>query len=158
MRRRLDELEQRVVLAQNRNDRLEERIIALESALGPDGAPGPGPAEAAGRSAGSEPADLPVVMLRPEARAERDPPEDLASKSAIEPEQQPPSEFPAASPETSDDPDTPPPTLIKIHGSAQQPGERPAKARPERKTPASKPESPVGYRKMVPGREASCAG
>jgi hypothetical protein len=86
-RRRLDDLEQQLVSTQNRNDRLEERVAALEAALD---------AEHARKSAAAEEQpvpdergpSLPVVKLGPntEELLDRDPqPDALESESASQP-------------------------------------------------------------------------
>jgi hypothetical protein len=84
-RRRLDDLEQQLLLAQNRNDRLEERVAALEAALD---------SEQRGQSqatddeqpvADEHAPQLPVVRLRPssEELVEGDPkPDALESEAA----------------------------------------------------------------------------
>lgn len=88
-RRRLDELEQALILAQNRNDRLEERVAALEAASDSQ-AQGMGSEQGASEEHGPE---LPVVRLRPETEEPRDgdpKPDVLESGSATEsPEDQP---------------------------------------------------------------------
>lgn len=104
-RRRLDALEQQVVQAQNRNDRLEERILALETALDPAG-----PAQPARAPTGAAPAgkELPVVTLRPEEHG-------MGSTSAYSEDDAAPAKEPNGEPAGAAA-DSSPRTLIKIHG------------------------------------------
>lgn len=86
-RRRLDDLEQQLVSAQNRNDRLEERVAAVEAALEAEHARKP--AAAVEQPAPDEHApQLPVVKLGPDTEAPSvgDPqPDVLESESASQP-------------------------------------------------------------------------
>ena len=154
-KRRLGELEQRILVAQNCNDRLEERIIALEAALGPDGIPAAQRPEASPSSAGPEPANLPVVALRPDPQTAPELPKVGESESANRPHSGLPSE--TVPEEASDHSEMPPPTLIRIHGSTPEPGAKPPKSGPKSKAPTREPEPPLSYEKVRSRRKDPCA-
>jgi hypothetical protein len=84
--RRLDDLEHQVLSAQNRNDRLEERVAALEAALDADRPRTPQEASEQQPAAAEEHGpQLPVVKLGPntDEAVDADPPPDaLESESA----------------------------------------------------------------------------
>ncbi|MBN1608875.1 MAG: hypothetical protein JW940_19770 [Polyangiaceae bacterium] len=83
-RRRLDELEQQLVSVQNRDDRIEERVAALEVALEAEHARTP-PAALEQPAADEHGPKLPVVKLAPDTEEpfDSDPPPDvLESESA----------------------------------------------------------------------------
>ena len=117
-RRRLDDMEQQLLRAQNRSDRLEERVAALEAAQN-QGSERLGSGE---RSKGPTGHGLPVVKLRPNAESPASSEGAPQGADPISPqaaESGPDREADPKKAEQSDDTDNDRP-VIKLHGDSPQ--------------------------------------